>query len=207
MAIFNTVYGGEWRFLPKTYQEVEYIQTTGTQYINIWMKAENYHQTETKIELTTTSQDIPVFWWTDGSSVRYHLTPFNNKWYFWIAGSEWNGGTYTATIGKQYAIVYNNSNNYLNVDWSDVVSVSGTTGYSGSQLCISYRSSGWVGMKYWQFKYFYFKVKNKNTGEYEREFVPCYRKSDSVIWMYDLVWKQFYTNAGSWTFTKWPDVN
>ena len=40
-----------------------------------------------------------------------------------------------------------------------------------------------------------------------RDFVPCYRKSDNVIWLYDLVNNQFYTNSWSWTFTKWPDVN
>lgn len=33
-----------------------------------------------------------------------------------------------------------------------------------------------------------------------REFVPCYRKSDSVAGLYDLVNGVFYTNAGSGTF-------
>jgi hypothetical protein len=40
----------------------------------------------------------------------------------------------------------------------------------------------------------------------ERDLVPCYRIADGVIWMYDLTNDQFYTNSGSWTFTKWPDV-
>ena len=51
---------------------------------------------------------------------------------------------------------------------------------------------------------YYFKIYESWT--LVRDFVPCYRKSDSVIWLYDLVNKQFYTNAGSWTFTKWPNV-
>lgn len=36
--------------------------------------------------------------------------------------------------------------------------------------------------------------------------VPCYRKSDSVIGMYDIVSGTFYTNAGTGTFAKGDDV-
>ena len=34
MAIFNTVYGGEYH-LPWTYQKVEYIQSSWTQYFSV----------------------------------------------------------------------------------------------------------------------------------------------------------------------------
>ena len=39
-----------------------------------------------------------------------------------------------------------------------------------------------------------------------RNFVPCYRKSDNVIGLYDLVGEKFYTNSGSGTFKKGSDV-
>lgn len=38
------------------------------------------------------------------------------------------------------------------------------------------------------------------------ELIPCYRKSDGVIGMYDLISKTFFTNAGSGSFTKGADV-
>lgn len=38
------------------------------------------------------------------------------------------------------------------------------------------------------------------------DLVPCYRKSDNVIGMYDLVTGAFFTNAGSGSFTKGADV-
>lgn len=38
-------------------------------------------------------------------------------------------------------------------------------------------------------------------------FIPCYRKSDGEIGMYDTVSKTFYTNAGTGTFLKGEDVN
>jgi hypothetical protein len=65
-------------------------------------------------------------------------------------------------------------------------------------------TDSWVDSRKFSWKLWYFKISESWT--LVRDFVPCYRKSDSVIWMYDLVGKQFYTNAGSWTFTKWPNV-
>ena len=38
------------------------------------------------------------------------------------------------------------------------------------------------------------------------DLVPCYRKSDNVIGMYDKVSRKFYTNAGTGTFGKGADV-
>ena len=39
-----------------------------------------------------------------------------------------------------------------------------------------------------------------------RDFVPCYRKADDEIGMYDMANGVFYTNAGTGTFLKGPDV-
>ena len=39
-----------------------------------------------------------------------------------------------------------------------------------------------------------------------RDFIPCYRKSDSVAWMYDLVNDVFYPSASSVPFVAWPEV-
>jgi hypothetical protein len=40
-----------------------------------------------------------------------------------------------------------------------------------------------------------------------RDFIPCYRKSDNVIGLYDLVNQMFYTNAGTGTFLKGGEIN
>jgi hypothetical protein len=207
--------------LPSAYQEVERIGTSWSQWIDTWFVISwvTWIQTETKIAVNTTSQNIPIFWSyspnynssTPTSWKYYHLTPYSNKWYFWKNGSEWNGGSYSATVWKQYEIVYNNSSNYLNVDWSNVVSVSWTTWPTSPYtytIAISRRGTArsW-DVFYWRWNYYYFNIYNRNTNTYERQMIPCYRKSDNVIWMYDIVNWVFYTNNGSWTFTKWNDVD
>ena len=40
-----------------------------------------------------------------------------------------------------------------------------------------------------------------------RHFIPCYRKSDNVIGMYDVVNKVFYVNQGTGSFTKGPNIS
>lgn len=52
-----------------------------------------------------------------------------------------------------------------------------------------------------------FECKITDSNSLIRDFVPCYRKSDGVIGMYDIVTQEFYTNAGSGTFLKGDDVN
>lgn len=39
-----------------------------------------------------------------------------------------------------------------------------------------------------------------------RDFIPCYRKSDNEIGLYDLVTETFYTNKGTGTFLKGNNI-
>lgn len=45
-----------------------------------------------------------------------------------------------------------------------------------------------------------------DNGKLTRDYVPCYRKSDNVIGLYDIVTGTFYTNAGTGTFLKGANV-
>lgn len=51
-----------------------------------------------------------------------------------------------------------------------------------------------------------YAYQHKKDGVLVRDFVPCYRISDGVIGMYDLISKTFYTNAGLNSFTNGPDI-
>jgi hypothetical protein len=45
------------------------------------------------------------------------------------------------------------------------------------------------------------------NGKKVRDMIPCYRKNDSVIGMYDIVNDTFYTNSGTGAFLKGANVN
>jgi hypothetical protein len=48
-------------------------------------------------------------------------------------------------------------------------------------------------------KFYYCQIYDDNT--LVRDFIPCYRKSDGEVGLYDIVGKKFYTNAGTGAFT------
>ena len=54
-------------------------------------------------------------------------------------------------------------------------------------------SSGFIGNLY--------RLTIKENDVIVRDYIPCYRKSDSKPGLYDIVNKQFYTNAGSGEFS------
>ena len=56
-------------------------------------------------------------------------------------------------------------------------------------------------------QYFVSDMKIYNDNILVRHFIPARRKSDSVLGMYDLVNKTFYTNSGSGSFTAGSEVN
>lgn len=217
----NSVYVGNTKVfptsrLPSTFQEVSYIQTTWTQYINTRLFAYNYYQTETKVQISETDTSYtwyPLFWCYYSYSWRatsrnyyYHCTFYNNSCYFWNGTTENHLWSYNFNQWEIYEVKYNTTTHRLIVNNKDIWDVSWTVWYNNSVLCMALRWNPTYKMFYWRYKYYYFKIYDNNQWKYILDLVPCYRKSDSVIWMYDLVNNQFYTNSGSWTFTKWPDV-
>ena len=45
------------------------------------------------------------------------------------------------------------------------------------------------------------------NSNYCRNFIPCYRKSDNKLGLYDLVEGKFYTNQGTGDFERGKDID
>jgi len=216
MAIFNTVYGGSWwGRLPSAYQEVEYIQSSNTQYINTGVINQwTTLSVDMKFIITQTRWSGYEDWmfWAKGNTTDASPTIFLGK------GSSkplnswcWSDRTYTIsnsiTLNTLHTLTVNYSASWRSWVY-DGTSFSSSTwindNANNTNWYMSFFSDGSTPMSKCYMKLYYGKI--TVNWALVRDLVPCYRKSDSVIWMYDLVWKQFYTNAGSWTFTKWSDV-
>lgn len=203
--------------LPSAYQEVEYIQSSGTQYINTWYKPWN----TTKVEIKFNCSSVSVSWWTnfywafntDTWSARraYSLqmqpstpyvraTVYSNTGQYAIQQSS----TSTISANTNYTVIHGNDNWYINwtLQWTFTSIPTYTVPYD---MFIFSANNWWSSIVPVSMKLYYFKITDSNT--LIRDFVPCYRIADWVIGMYDLVNNQFYTNAWTGTFTKWPDVN
>lgn len=210
-----------WNRLPSTYQEVEYItfpvgnDGNTAAFIVTWITPANNIQIETKVEVITTEQNHPIFWIFTPTEAQQNniwypqLTPYQNSFYYGYWGTQYNAGSYSATVGNQYTIVYNDSSSRILVNGSSIATL-GTVVAPSWWWTISIWVRGSLNWgRYWQYKYFYFRIYDKTTQQYVWEFIPCYRKSDNEVWMYDIVTNQFYPKyltGATYDFTKGNNV-
>lgn len=194
--------------LPSGYQEVEYIQSTGTQYIdtNHIFTADN-QKLETKVKfITTGGRWAGVFKFNVGNALS--IAPYNNKLWFGRNGDYYTTTTYNdgdllniKAIAKNRNLTgYVNGQEVLNILYSNTY----TPPYNYYLFAQNYgdnNNSPW-GMG--NSRIYYFRLYENDV--IIRDFIPCYRKSDNEIGLYDIVGNKFYTNQGSGAFIKGADV-
>lgn len=201
-----------WGGLPAEYQEVEYIESSWTQRINTGIKPTQNHWFECKFNLTQTSGDWNIMMTSDSSyNYRFWYWGYNTQnWqvWDWVTQIRYNYTSNPPSPNTDYISLYNvNNSKKWNLNGVDVYTFPTiwTIPYSLTwNIFCQTLWNEWFFVRHWSFKLYYMKITEDTT--LVRDFVPCYRKLDNVIWLYDLVNDVFYTNSGSWTFTKWQDV-
>ena len=191
-----------WWRLHAEYQDVEYIRWSSWwwQYIDTWMANIS---TATKVEYSY----IP---YTNNEWIIFMDNTWNSEWF----GNGWNYYYYknypgtnmpSNSVWTKVTIVL--ANDWCSKNWSNI-RVPNKSSLSTTWTILLMANRRWGSIDGTAGRdcalYYYKRWENWTLVQ---DFVPCYRKSDSVIWMYDIVNKVFYTNSWSWTFTKWPDVD
>ena len=196
-----------WR-LPSAYQEVEWIQWTWTQYINTGFVPNQNSKAEFMVSnLIADSSNHNIFWadkwWQNSWFSIYYWQYWSTNWLysFWSAGE----GIVSWNIADWNEHTWEFSKDGLYIDWIRV-KWPRTYTFTSVNLYLFAVNRNWSASEYSNTGRIHY-IKLYDNWTLVRNFVPCYRKSDSVIWLYDLVNSAFYNNAWSWTFTKWPDVN
>lgn len=188
--------------LPPEYQQVEYLQSSGTQYIRTGL----YNADGLKV----TFQTVAYVYEGGVAMARTGATMYDRfgiGWYthqgekliFMTSG--WNG--LLMEDYKNHTIAFG-----ANTGWDLIVD-----GNVIETIPSSARNT--VNLEMYLFRD---NARNKNgkckiynakfykSGTLVRDIYPCYRKSDNKSGMYDLVTDTFYTNAGSGEFTVGADV-
>lgn len=193
--------------LPSEYQEVEYIQGTGTQYIDTLLKP---YKTKTTIKFQYTEMiyEEEICGCYNVNENRYYVFGLYRGTSFIIldrANITKNTIPANTNINE---VIYNDENNYVFYNGTNVATVSDLTNIGGNTITLFGRRNNASSVSVIaKAKIFNCQLYDKNTNTLVRDFIPCYRKSDNVIGMYDLVNDVFYTNSGTGTFLKGNDVN
>ncbi len=196
------------------YQEVEYIQSSGTQYINTWVINQwTTLSVDMKFIITQTNPRGSEDWlfWAKGSSNQsptiYIASSNKGELNSWCGSWTSSNITTSLSLNTLHTLTVNYSSSWRSWVYDGTSSstsswISNSANNTSWYMCFFSDGSTPVTKCYMKL----YSAKITVNWTLTRDFVPCYRKSDSVIWLYDRVWKQFYTNAGSGTFTKWWDI-
>lgn len=192
--------------LPPEYQQVEYLQSSGAQYIDIGVNTTNNIVFDVRFSnsnrVNSGSRNACVLGALNyANSNRYYVIMMTDAGDF-ICG--YKGSTYntnkhwtkdsvydfTISIGTSlYSITLKGSDGWT---WDTLIS---SFGSSYPILLYAYRNNATSVNSLLNGKVYYLKVTIGGTTE--KEMWPCYRKSDNKPGMYDLVTDTFFTNAGS----------
>ena len=196
--IFQFVSGPK---LPNGYTELEYIQSSGTQYIDTGFKPNQDTRVVTKFDMIQTDTAWRKLWGSGSGSYNLDF-------------ALWNSGT--TKLQSYYGTKTNNAvpitSMSLNVDANkNIWKYSGETiTFDKNNFTCAYsmyifnvnkddNSQYFPGMM----KLYLFKIYDNDV--LVRDFIPC-KNPSGVIGLYDTVNNQFYQNAGTGTFIAGPEI-
>ena len=186
--------------LPSEYQQVEYIESTGTQYINTGYSPKSTTRFVKDVQYLSTDHEQEQGS-TNSSYGRCFLGIANSKFSFGM-GSLAFPSEIDADLLRHKQFAYLDSGTY-GID-DTVLSTTFSFGSSTSNIYLFARNLSNVAYLHATERLFSATIQEGTTMI--RNFIPCYRKSDGVIGMYDTVNGVFYTNSGSGTFVKGENI-
>lgn len=187
--------------LPGEYQEVEYIESTGTQYIDTGIASTRYITATLDMQFTKqSSSTMIIIAWSTGAG----------RWFGKGSSNTYSAGNNAVSdidclTRKEIEVTFTNSNITYVIDGTTYSKSAAASSQSITYTMFAGRNVN-TGISYYSRAKLYKAVIQEN-GNTIMDFVPCYRKADGEIGLYDVVNDDFYTNAGSGEFTVGPDVN
>lgn len=191
--------------LPAEYQEVEYLESVGGQWINTGITVRNGTTTEYKVVLKSLFTSL-----RSGSNIIC-CCEYGGAAGSWFGAYSRSGSSYLTVGGGNNFTEdpYSLSEKTVIFDGSKVTAI------VGNQIAYRNRSDAFSDtIRFFACRATYYPslAKIYSAKIYEDDtlianFIPCYRKSDSKPGMYDTVTKQFFTNSGTGEFIVGNDVS
>ena len=186
------------------YQQVDYIESTGTQYIDTGVeisKSKLQNGIKTKLEASFISQSSGQAMFKD--NISYYFIGVKSNGYFYSGLDVNYPTTDLLNDSKKHIFELDSLDKTFKIDETikTTYNVAAYNENSSGNIYLFNVSNG----------NFLCKAKIYNCKIYDdgiliRNFIPCYRKSDNKIGLYDIVERKFYTNQGSGTFIKGNEV-
>lgn len=190
-------YSGE---LPVGYTKVEYIQSSGAQYIDTGFIPNQDSRVTCDFEYTTSVEEQTIFMPRSATSKdQFGLFHNTSGWVFRYGYNQ----AIDNTIGIMSRIALDINKNVATLN-SVTLTAASATFSSGVNLMLFVRNTGGELNNYASAKLYACSIYS-DEATIVRHFIPC-KNPDGVVGLYDTIGKQFYANAGTGEFTAGPDV-
>ncbi|MBQ7245033.1 MAG: hypothetical protein IJS34_01530, partial [Alphaproteobacteria bacterium] len=201
LGIFISGFGvnGHAATLPAGYTELEYIESTGTQYIDTGVKLTSSHTVEIKFN-TPTAYHMFLYGGRISNESEYYGLYLDSS----VKIQQGFGGTkptYDVSNFSNLDIIYKNDKGTISWNGTELGTISGTFGGTYNAYLFAINQAGSAHSYTYTGKIYYAKIWDNNT--LVQDLVPA-KNASGVIGMYDTVSGAFFTNAGSGTFTAGP---
>lgn len=191
--------------LPAGYTELEYIESTGTQYVNTGVNPTT--ETKSVLDLKITGTETCVVFGSrveSGNRQKQYFvftmpstSRFEANYFYWTDANLLNLSDYTQrgilTLDQE-AISFNESTAAINY-------TQGTESVPGPIFLFGLNENGTGANSL--IKMILYSCKIYESGTLVRDFVPC-SDASGAVGLYDLVGGAFYPNAGTGVFTAGP---
>lgn len=187
--------------LPTGYQQVEYIESSGTQYIDTGVIGKTGLHIVAEMGYATPTSGTALF---GSRNPRFFVTLYPSTIIDFGYNSD-NITQITVESRKIYNIDFDTSTQpkRFGIDGVYVTSTAQVDTNRNIYIFGCNRNGAVAALSKSIFKSM--TIADENGGLL-RKFVPCYRIADGEIGLYDLVSATFFTNSGSGTFIKGADV-
>ena len=188
--------------IPFEYQEVEWIESSGTQYIDTGVICKNGFSVITDVMWISTAKQYGMGAWANSVGV-YLLRPD----VAYQATSQVTG--FSATANQRYSLVYNMYTSKQEMYADGVLKGSSTNTFNLGRSMYLFASNDASAGAYSlaSIRLFKMQIYENDGATLVRDYIPCYRKSDNEVGLYDRVNGTFYTNQGTGTFSMGKAIN
>lgn len=189
--------------LPSGYKRLEYIQSSGTQYINTEFKPSGENMRVVFDFMYTAAHGSHSLYGVQTSSTAFSITAFSDPKFY--VGTSWDLLPQTTSLNVRYLLDAHANNGTLTVSLDGT---SGSAAYSGSldkTLNLSLFGNNLNGSTIQLVSARLYSCQIYDNGTLARDYIPC-QTTSGEIGLWDDVNSKFYGNAGTGAFTAGPVV-
>ena len=199
-------YSNNYNILPSAYTELEYIASTGTQYIDSGYKPTPNTGVYADFQYTSTTGTQRLFgvdsYTNVDNTISYSFYIENNKYDYTYQNNSgnWINTNITADI-KRHTVSFNKNNDkklYINTYSGNLSGNPTNASTQNMYIMANNRINTNIIDSYSKVRIYSFQI--YESGILVRNYVPAMRNSDNVLGLYETLNSVFYENSGTGTF-------